>query len=81
MVNTPSHGAKYIEYVMKTEYSEYQCPKCGRWSDDETSLVSRSDPEYNYQKDLEFGGNPMDWTEKHKCPSCDTEYEFENSNC
>lgn len=65
---------------MKEQFCDFQCPKCGRWSD-ETSLIKRSDPEYNYGKAMQFGGNPMDWVEKHKCPTCDTEFEFENSNC
>lgn len=62
-------------------YSDYQCPKCGRWSDDDITLVERSPAEYNYGKACEFGGTPLDWTETHKCPDCGTEWEFDNSNC
>lgn len=60
--------------------SEYQCPKCGYWGN-EDSLIKRSKPEYNYRKALEFGGNPMDWVETHECPNCKTIWEFDNSNC
>lgn len=60
--------------------SQYQCPKCGRWGD-EDSLVERSEPEYSHVMAMQFGGTPMYWDEKHKCPTCDTEFEFENGNC
>jgi predicted RNA-binding Zn-ribbon protein involved in translation (DUF1610 family) len=63
------------------KYSEFQCPKCGRWAG-EDSLIEMGDPEYNERKALDFGvAEPLDWIEKHKCPSCNTEFEFKNSNC
>ena len=64
---------------IKVKY-EFQCPKCGRWAD-ENSLVYQTPPEYNHIKALEFGGNPMDWTEMHTCPECQTDWAFNNSNC
>ena len=67
--------------IKKNDYCQYQCPNCGRWSDDEMSLLKRSEPEYNYRKALQFGGNRLDWMEYHKCPDCETEYSFDNSNC
>ena len=36
--------------------------------------------EFNYGASMNFGGNPVDWTELHKCPKCNIEFEFENSN-
>lgn len=29
---------------------------------------------------IEFGGNPMSWTETHFCPNCQKEFTISNSN-
>lgn len=63
-------------------YAKYRCPTCGWWPQDEkVNLVNRSDPVYNESKALEFGGNPLDWTETWKCPHDGTVFTVENSNC
>jgi hypothetical protein len=62
----------------KNTYTEFQCSKCGKWAD-ETTLIKRGKAEHNYRKAMEFGGNPLDWEETHKC--CGVKWKFTNSNC
>lgn len=66
--------------TIKRPFTKYQCPKCGRWSDN-ISLVKRTEPEYNHAKACAFGGETMDWVEYHECPECKTKFSFDNSNC
>ena len=63
---------------------EYACPNCGWFHDDfmdaDPSLVKIVDEHKLYYPGSEIPGSAMAWTEKHKCPKCGAEYEYENSN-
>lgn len=36
--------------------------------------------EFSYWASMEFGGAPKDWDEVHKCPECNAEFCYSNSN-
>jgi len=70
---------KECEYEWCQE-TEFDCQTCGYsdWNDD--TLLLMGEPEFNEAKSYNYGGSPYDWIEKHKCPKCGSEVEFENSN-
>lgn len=57
----------------------YDCPNCG-CDIDEQEALEYTDAIYNYGAAMEFGGNPIDWDEKHRCRKCGTIYWVRNSN-
>jgi len=62
------------------QMTEYQCPNCG-WDDaDENPMLSCTDGVLSTWAQMEYGGNPVDWTETHKCPMCGTVFELANGN-
>jgi hypothetical protein len=58
-------------------FSQYQCPKCGWWSESE-----RKSP--NLKKVIDLGAGPeygeIRWEEHWVCPHCKIEFSFENGN-
>jgi len=62
------------------QLSEYGCPDCG-WADaDENTVEEYGDPQHVIWAAMEYGGNPREWEETHKCPMCETVFTFTNAN-
>ena len=60
-------------------FSRYACPTCNAFApDDDSTLLHCSEPRYVAYLDMQYGGNPHDWTERHKCAHCGTVYDFAN---
>lgn len=60
--------------------SGFECPNCGWDEADEVSMIECGEPQLAQWAAMEFGGNPMNWEETHKCPKCKTIFTFKNSN-
>lgn len=58
----------------------FGCPNCGWDGEDEGSLIASSKPRFSYWAAMEFGGDPMDWDETHKCKKCGTVFKISNGN-
>lgn len=56
----------------------YTCPKCDC---SEHYFIEASKPVFSMVKSMEYGGNPLDWTETWMCKCCGEIYEIDNSNC
>lgn len=62
------------------QLSEYGCHDCG-WSDpDENTMVKGTKPRFVTWASIEFGGNPQEWEETHRCPMCKNIFTFVNAN-
>lgn len=58
----------------------FECPNCGWDETDETSCIEYSKERSSYWAAMEFGGNPVQWEETHRCKKCKTVFTFTNSN-
>jgi hypothetical protein len=75
-------------YLTDDDLAEYQpspdnrhCPHCGDdYPEDEGSIVGTTHIEFQYAVALEYGGNPLSWTELIECLKCGKRYTLDNSN-